>query len=88
MQGLTTAVRQQLRRAGWAPMCTSVCSQQLLLSDYLASEPGAIVSAPRIDMELTLDAPDRVYLILQIGGCQKVAACNLHECAHNYRIIR
>lgn len=66
-QGLTAAVMQQLRSAGWAPLRSTGGCLQLLLGDHLGAAPGALVTAPRMEMELTVDAPSRVYLILQIG---------------------
>lgn len=67
VQGFTAAVRQQLRRSGWAPLRTTCTEQQLLLSNYLAAVPGAVVTAPRIELELTLEAPSRLILMLRIG---------------------
>ena len=67
VQGFTAAVRQQLRRSGWAPLRTASSEQQVLLSDYLAAVPGAAVTAPRIEFELTLEAPSRLMLMMRIG---------------------
>jgi hypothetical protein len=67
VQGFTAAVRQQLRRSGWAPLRTASSKQQLLLSDFLAAVPGAVVTAPRIELELTVEAPSRLLVMLQIG---------------------
>jgi hypothetical protein len=70
MQGLTVAVRQQLRRSGWVPLHTTSSQQQLLLSEYLAALPGTVVTAPRIVVELTVETPSRLFLLLQIGEQQ------------------
>lgn len=67
VQGFTAAVRQQLRRSGWALLRTTSTEQQLLLSDYLAAVPGAVVTAPRIELELTLEASSRLVLMLRVG---------------------
>lgn len=67
LQGLKAAVMQQLRRGGWAPLRTASSQQQLLFSDYLAAAPGAVVTAPRIEVDLTLEAPSRLFLMLQNG---------------------